>query len=62
MQDSIGKTLWLIESDLDGNLDLQAIADACGVSRFCLARDFVVATGWPVMRNARVRRLRRAAR
>jgi AraC family transcriptional regulator len=62
MEDPVGKALWLIESDLDGNLDLQAIADACGVSRFRLARAFVVATGWPVMRYARVRRLSRAAR
>ncbi|MDH4652790.1 MULTISPECIES: AraC family transcriptional regulator [unclassified Pseudomonas] len=62
MEDPIGKALWMIETDVDGHFDLQAIADACGVSRFCLARAFVVATGWPVMRYARVRRLSRAAR
>ncbi|MEO4049187.1 AraC family transcriptional regulator [Pseudomonas sp. CAU 1711] len=59
--DPVGKALWLIESDLDGRLDLQTIADACGVSRFGLARAFVLATGWPVMRYARARRLSRAA-
>ena len=60
--DPIGKALWLIETDLDGRLDLQDIADACGLSRFGMARAFVVATGWPVMRYAKARRLSRAAR
>jgi AraC family transcriptional regulator len=60
--DPIGKALWLIETDLEGRLDLQDIADACGLSRFGMARAFVVATGWPVMRYAKARRLSRAAR
>jgi AraC family transcriptional regulator len=60
--DPIGKALWLIETDLEGRLDLQDIADACGLSRFGMARAFVVATRWPVMRYARARRLSRAAR
>ncbi|WP_068824688.1 AraC family transcriptional regulator [Pseudomonas sp. BMS12] len=59
--DPIGKALWLIERDLDGRFDLQTIAEACGMSRFGLARAFVLATGWPVMRYARARRLSRAA-
>src|SRR5690606_33977354 len=60
--DPIGKALWLIETDLEGRMDLQDIADACGLSRFGMARAFVVATGWPVMRYAKARRLSRAAR
>ena len=60
--DPIGKALWLIETDLEGSLDLQDIADACGLSRFGMARAFVVATGWPVMRYAKARRLSRSAR
>ena len=59
--DPIGKALWLIETDLEGRLDLQGIADACGLSRFGPARAFALATGWPVMRYARARRLSRAA-
>lgn len=59
--DPVGKALWLIETDLEGRLDLDAIASSCGLSRFGLARLFVLATGWPVMRYVRARRLSRAA-
>ncbi|MEK1904472.1 MAG: AraC family transcriptional regulator [Pseudomonas sp.] len=59
--DPVGKALWLIETDFDSQLDLDAIAGVCGLSRFSLARVFVRATGWPVMRYVRARRLSRAA-
>jgi len=58
----VDKALWLIESELAGELDLQRIADLCELSRFGLARAFVLATGWPVMRYVRARRLSVAAR
>lgn len=57
----VDKALWLIESELSGELDLQRIADVCELSRFGLARTFVLATGWPVMRYVRARRLSVAA-
>jgi AraC family transcriptional regulator len=59
--DPVGKALWLIETELADNLDLQRIASQCGLSRFSLARVFACATGWPVMRYVRARRLSRAA-
>ncbi|WP_439887308.1 AraC family transcriptional regulator [Pseudomonas sp. MBLB4123] len=59
--DPVGKALWLIETELDQPLDLQRVAEVCGLSRFVLARTFARATGWPVMRYVRVRRLSRAA-
>ncbi|NQD96694.1 AraC family transcriptional regulator, partial [Pseudomonas sp. CrR25] len=59
--DPVGKALWLIETELAEPLDLQRIASVCGLSRFGLARAFACATGWPVMRYVRARRLSRAA-
>jgi AraC family transcriptional regulator len=59
--DPVGKALWLIESELAAPLDLERIASVCGLSRFSLARAFACATGWPVMRYVRARRLSRAA-
>ena len=55
------KALWIIERNLDGALSLNGIARACGVSRSHLAHAFGSATGLPVMKYLRARRLSRAA-
>src|ERR1700709_1307535 len=56
------KALWYIESHLAGALTLDEIAGVAGVSRFHLVRAFAAATGLPVMRFVRARRLTEAAR
>jgi AraC family transcriptional regulator len=56
------KALWYIESHLAESFTLDEIADIAGVSRFHLVRAFAAATGLPVMRYARARRLTEAAR
>ncbi len=53
--------LWIIERNLDEPLTLTALATACAVSPFHLARAFAAHTGTPVMRYVRSRRLHRAA-
>lgn len=57
----VDKALWVIERNSSGELNLTAVADACGVSRAHLASAFGTTTGWPVMRYLRARRLTRAA-
>ena len=54
--------LWFIENRLTGELSLQAIAQALGVSNHHLARAFGSATGLSLMRYARARRLSEAAK
>src|SRR6476619_7457946 len=56
------KALWYIESHLAGALTLDEIAAIGGVSRFHMVRAFAAATGFPVMRYVRARRLTEAAR
>jgi AraC family transcriptional regulator len=56
------KALWFIENHLGDPLTLDEIADIAGVSRFHLVRAFTAATGSPVMRYVRARRLTEAAR
>ena len=56
------KALWFIESHLADALTLDEIAAIAGVSRFHLVRAFAAATGLPVMRYVRARRLSEAAR
>src|ERR1700687_2227853 len=56
------KALWFIESHLGASLALDDVADVAGVSRFHLVRAFAAATGFPVMRYVRARRLTEAAR
>jgi AraC family transcriptional regulator len=56
------KALWFIESHLAKALSLDEIAATSGVSRFHLVRAFAAATGLPVMRYVRARRLSEAAR
>jgi AraC family transcriptional regulator len=57
----VAQALWFIESHFAAELDLEAIAAASGVSRFHLSRAFGYATGFPVMRYVRLRRLSVAA-
>ena len=56
------KALWYIESHLAEPLTLDEIATIGGVSRFHMVRAFAAATGLPVMRYVRARRLSKAAR
>src|ERR1700743_2239849 len=56
------KALWVIGGHLTGPLSLDEIAAIGGVSRFHLVRAFAAATGFPVMRYVRLRRLTEAAR
>jgi len=60
--DPVGKRLWYVESHFGGAITLDDVAAAAGVSRFHLARAFGVATGMPIMRYVRARRLTEAAR
>lgn len=59
--DPVGKAIWFIESHYRQPLTLDAIADACAVSRFHLARAFAAVTGRSLMRYVRDRRLSAAA-
>jgi AraC family transcriptional regulator len=58
----VGKALWYIESHFAEEISLEDIAAACDVSRFHMSRVFGLATGRPVMRYVRGRRLTEAAR
>jgi AraC family transcriptional regulator len=51
----------MIERNLGNELSLSDVADACGVSKFHLARAFEARVGMPVMQYVRARRLSRAA-
>ncbi len=57
----VDKALWVIERNADQPLTLPALAEACGVPRSHLAAAFVTATGTPVSRYLRGRRLTEAA-
>src|SRR6266536_1072162 len=56
------RALWYIESHLAEPVTLDEIAAISGVSRFHIVRAFAAATGLPVMRYVRARRLSEAAR
>ena len=56
------KALWYIESHLDSELSLEAIAEAAGVSRFHLSRAFASSLGISLTGYTRARRLSEAAR
>jgi len=58
----VGKALWYIESHFAGEISLDQVAAAGGVSRYYLSRAFAEATGFPVMQYVRARRLSEAAR
>src|ERR1044072_2372213 len=57
----VDKAVWVIERNSSGELNLPALAEACGISRSHLASAFGTTTGWPVMKYLRARRLTRAA-
>lgn len=56
------RALWYIESHLNGDLSLEAIADAAGVSRFHMSRAFTLSTGLLLSGYIRARRLSEAAK
>src|SRR6516225_10154027 len=56
------RAIWVMERNSERSLTLNAIANACGVSRSHLAYAFGAATGLPVMKYLRTRRLSDAAR
>lgn len=56
------KALWYIETHLDDDVRLEAVAESVGVSRFHLSRAFAVATGKSLTGYARARRLSVAAK
>jgi AraC family transcriptional regulator len=58
----IDKALWYVESHLGQELTLDVLARVSGVSRYYLTRAFGEATGTPLMRYLRGRRLTEAAR
>ncbi len=60
--DPIAKAIWYIEFHSDGPIDLDAIAESTGLSRFHLTRAFGEVTGHSVMRYLKGRRLTEAAR
>ena len=62
MVNPVEKSLWFIESRLSGEISLQEISRAAGVSSHYLARAFGAATGFSLMRYARGRRLSEAAK
>ncbi len=55
------RALWIVERNSERALSLNDIAAACGVSRSHLANAFGMATGWPVVRYLKARRLTEAA-
>ncbi len=57
----VDKALWIIERNSAQPLGLKAIAAACDVSRSHLANAFGTASGWPVMKYVKARRLTEAA-
>ena len=57
----VRKALWYIESQMNADLTLEKVASVAGVSRFHLARMFVLSTGVTVIAYARGRRLSNAA-
>src|SRR5260370_37447335 len=60
--DTVGKAIWFIETHFSGDISLDDVAKAAGVSRFCVVRAFSFATGRSVMGYVRGPRLTQAAR
>src|SRR5262249_17363036 len=58
----VGKALWFIESHFAGEITLDDVAIASGVSRYHLSRAFGAATGRSLMRYVWGRRLTEADR
>ncbi len=55
------RALWYIENNLRGDLSLEAVASASGVSRFHLSRAFTLTLAHTIAGYARARRLSEAA-
>lgn len=55
------RALWYVETHLDEDLSLDAVAAAAGVSRYHLSRAFAATVGVPLATYTRTRRLSRAA-
>ncbi|MDE9452097.1 AraC family transcriptional regulator [Aliiroseovarius sp. Z3] len=60
--DLIGKAVWYIETHFEGELSLDEVANAAGLSKFHLVRAFGTRSGQSVMRYVRARRLTEAAK
>jgi AraC family transcriptional regulator len=60
--DPVAKAIWYIEFRSGDPIDLDAIAESTGLSRFHLTRAFGEVTGHSVMRYLKARRLTEAAR
>lgn len=58
----VSKAVWFVESHFAGEVSLDEIAAATGVSRYHLSRTFSLTTGQSLMGYVRARRLSRAAR
>lgn len=56
------QALWVIERNSAEPLTLNSIAEACHISRSHLASAFGTASGWPVMKYVKARRLSEAAK
>lgn len=59
---SLGKAIWYIESHFEGDITLDNVAKAAGLSKFHLVRAFSIYAGQSVMRYVRARRLSEAAK
>ncbi|MGZ5178814.1 MAG: AraC family transcriptional regulator, partial [Burkholderiales bacterium] len=62
VMDPVAKAIWFIEFHSSDPVDLEAIAQFAGLSRFHLTRAFGQVTGYSVMRYLKGRRLTEAAR
>jgi AraC family transcriptional regulator len=62
MSHPVEKALWFIENRFEGELSVDDIAGAAGLSRFHLSRLFALVVGQSLTRYARARRLSEAAR
>ena len=60
--ESVRKALWFIEGQFGGEVSLDELSQAAGISRYHFAHVFATATGQSAMRYLRGRRLSEAAR
>ena len=60
--ESVRKALWFMESRFRGDVSLDELSQAAGISRYHFAHVFAAATGQSAMRYMRGRRLSEAAR
>ena len=58
---AISKAIWYIENHYRGQVSLDSVAEAAGVSRYHLSRMFCYTVGHPISRYIRLRRLSTAA-